>query len=97
MKEFTTVYDSSLQLEVAYSSYDYYSGWNAAWGLMKDVELVTNKGGVYLFSISKTKTETWFPALKTLESKGVGERTNEGFGQVQICNEFHLVFRDNAV
>ncbi|MCG5057187.1 MAG: CRISPR-associated RAMP protein Csx10 [Limnoraphis sp. WC205] len=97
LKEFTTVYDSSLQLEVAYSSYDYYSGWNAAWGLMKDVELVTNKGGVYLFSISKTKTETWFPALKTLESKGVGERTNEGFGQVQICNEFHLVFRDNAV
>ncbi len=95
LKEFATVEDSSLQLEVAYSSYDYYSGWNAAWGLMKDVELVTNKGGVYLFST--TQPNLWFPALETLESKGVGERTNEGFGQIQICNEFHLVFREEAV
>ncbi|EAW35828.1 CRISPR-associated RAMP protein Csx10 [Lyngbya sp. PCC 8106] len=100
LKEFAGIKDSedsSLKLEVAYSSYDYYSGWNAAWGLMKDVELVTNKGGVYLFSISKTQTQTWYSALEILENKGVGERTNEGFGQVQICNEFHLVFREKAV
>jgi CRISPR-associated protein Csx10 len=98
LKEFAGIEnsdDSSLQLEVAYSSYDYYSGWNAAWGLMKDVELVTNKGGVYLFST--TKTETWYSALENLENKGVGERTHEGFGQIQICNEFHLEFQENAV
>ncbi|MEA5518036.1 CRISPR-associated RAMP protein Csx10 [Limnoraphis robusta] len=95
LKEFATDDDSSFQLEVAYSSYDYYSGWNAAWGLMKEVELVTNKGGVYLFST--TQPDLWFTALKTLESKGVGERTNEGFGQIQICNEFHLEFREKAV
>ncbi|WP_413167616.1 CRISPR-associated RAMP protein Csx10 [Capilliphycus salinus ALCB114379] len=95
LKEFAGMEDSSLQLEVAYSSYDYHSGWNSAWGLMKDVELVTNKGGVYLFSTTQYKT--WYPALEKLENKGVGERTNEGFGQIQICNEFHLVFREEAV
>jgi CRISPR-associated protein Csx10 len=87
--------DSSLKLHVAYTSYDYRSGWNAAWGLMKDVELVTNKGAVYLFST--TQVEPWIQALEQLEMHGVGERTCEGFGQVQVCNEFHLVFREDAV
>lgn len=93
LKNFTKVEDSSLKLEAAYSSYDYRSGWNAAWGLMKDVELVTNKGGVYLFST--TEPDKWFEKLGDLEERGVGDRTCEGFGQVQICNEFHLVFREN--
>jgi CRISPR-associated protein Csx10 len=87
--------DSDLQLHAAYSSYDYRSGWNAAWGLMKDVELVTNRGAVYLFSTPSL--ETWKPLLKELEHRGVGERTQEGFGQVQVCSDFHKVFREEAV
>lgn len=87
--------DPELELHATYSSYDYRSGWNAAWGLMKDVELVTNKGAVYLFSTSKL--QDWIHALEKLERRGVGERTSEGFGQVQICSEFHSVFRENAV
>jgi CRISPR-associated protein Csx10 len=94
LRQFAGVDDSTLELHVAYSSYDYVSGWNAAWGLMKDVELVTNKGAVYLFST--TQLDKWLDALANLENRGVGERTAEGFGQVQICNEFHLVFRENA-
>jgi CRISPR-associated protein Csx10 len=89
--------DNFIKLEVAYTTYDYRSGWNAAWGLMKDMELVTNRGGVYLFSIDKAKEKLWIEKLKELELKGVGERTSEGFGQVQICNEFHNVFREEAV
>lgn len=87
--------DSDLTLQATYSSYDYRSGWNAAWGLMKDAELVTIKGAVYLFSTPNL--EAWLPALAMLERKGVGERTTEGFGQVQVCNEFHHVFREAAV
>ena len=86
--------DSSLQLCAAYSSYDYRSGWNSAWGLMKDVELVTNRGGVYLFSTENK--DLWLNAWEDLEIYGIGDRTPEGFGQVQICNEFHNVFRENA-
>jgi CRISPR-associated protein Csx10 len=95
LQQFASIGDESLKLESAYSSYDYRSGWNAAWGLMKDVELVTNKGSVYLFST--TQPDSWLEVLEELELKGVGERTPEGFGQVQVCNDFHLVFREKAV
>jgi len=87
--------DSSLKLEAAYSSYDYRSGWNSAWGLMKDMELVTNKGGVYLFST--TLPDKWFEKLGDLEVRGVGDRTCEGFGQVVVCDEFHRVLWEEAV
>lgn len=93
--QFSGVDDPNLKLHVAYSSYDYRSGWNSAWGLMKDVELITNKGGVYLFST--TQPQLWERALAELEIWGVGERTSEGFGQIRVCNEFHLVFREQAV
>lgn len=95
LQEFAGVKDCSLELCVAYSSYDYRSGWNSAWGRMKDIELITNKGGVYLFSTKNPKL--WEPALSKLEVSGVGDRTPEGFGQVLICNPFHQVFRENAV
>ncbi|MBW4624011.1 MAG: CRISPR-associated RAMP protein Csx10 [Brasilonema octagenarum HA4186-MV1] len=95
LQQFTGVSDTSLQLHAAYSSYDYLSGWNSAWGLMKDVELITEKGSVYLFST--TEKDLWLQALEDLEVKGVGDRTCEGFGSVQICNPFHLVMREEAV
>ncbi|MCC3492970.1 MAG: CRISPR-associated RAMP protein Csx10 [Microcoleus sp. PH2017_16_JOR_D_A] len=87
--------DKSLRLEAAYSSYDFLSGWNAGWGLMKDVELITTKGAVYLFST--TQPELWIQRLGELEMRGLGDRTSEGFGQIQICNDFHLIFRDKPV
>lgn len=95
LQQLTDIQDLSLKLEAAYSSYDYRSGWNSAWGLMKDVELVTNKGAVYLFST--TQPEKWYVALAELEIKGIGEKTSEGFGQLEICNDFHSVFREDAV
>ncbi|QLE54772.1 CRISPR-associated RAMP protein Csx10 [Nostoc sp. TCL26-01] len=94
LQEFTKIDDDSLQLHTAYSSYDYRSGWNSAWGLMKDIELVTSKGSVYLFSTENQ--HLWLQAWENLEIYGIGDRTSEGFGQVQICNEFHSVFREKA-
>jgi CRISPR-associated protein Csx10 len=85
-----------LHLHTAYNSYDYLSGWNSAWGFMKDVELITIKGSVYLFSISTNKINTWIEALNKLKMQGVGERTSEGFGQIEICSEFHQIVRGNA-
>jgi CRISPR-associated protein Csx10 len=64
---------------------------------MKDVELITNKGSVYLFSTIKEKEKDWMAALERLELKGVGDRTAEGFGQVQVCNDFHTIVWEEAV
>lgn len=101
LKQSTGIADPSLKLHVAYSSYDYRSGWNAAWGLMKDVELVTNRGGMYLFSVEVNENgnlfNEWLEALSKLEISGIGDRTSEGFGQIQVCNNFHLVLREEAV
>jgi CRISPR-associated protein Csx10 len=93
--EFAAIDDPSLTLHVAYSSYDYRSGWNSAWGLMKDMELIVNKGSVYLFSTSQLNP--WISALENLCMQGVGERTKEGFGQVQVCHPFHQILREEAV
>lgn len=97
LKQFIDIADPSLKLHDAYSSYDYRSGWNAAWGLMKDVELVTNRGGVYLFSVTSDRFAEWLEALELLEISGVGDRTSEGFGQIRVCNNFHLVLREESV
>lgn len=94
LQEFAGVSDPSLKLHAAYSSYDYLSGWNSAWGLMKDVELITDKGGVYLFSTSQA--DIWMDKLGDLEVRGVGDRTCEGFGQIRVCDEFHLILREEA-
>lgn len=96
LQQFTGVDYGSLKLHTAYSTYNYRSGWNAAWGLMKDIELVTNRGAVYLFSVDKENQGIWIEKLNNLELNGVGDRTCEGFGQVQICNEFHNVLREDA-
>jgi CRISPR-associated protein Csx10 len=84
-------------LEAAYSSYDYRSGWNSAWGLMKDTELITDRSSVYLFSVDKAHEQAWINALTDLESRGIGDRTMEGFGQVRVCDEFHCISREKAV
>ncbi|MFP5274915.1 type III-D CRISPR-associated RAMP protein Csx10 [Coleofasciculus sp.] len=96
LRQFSQLTDYPVELHVAYSSYDYISGWNSAWGLMKDVELITNKGAVYLFSTIKDKEKDWIEALEKLELKGVGDRTCEGFGQVQVCNDFHTIVWEEA-
>lgn len=95
LQDFAGIQDSTLHLETSYSSYDYRAGWNSAWGLMKDMELTTNRGSVFLFSTEQP--DQWYAALQELEWRGIGDRTSEGFGQIQVCNEFHTVFRENAV
>ncbi|MDB9526788.1 CRISPR-associated RAMP protein Csx10 [Oscillatoria sp. CS-180] len=89
--------ESKVTLEMAYSSYDYRSGWNAAWGLPKDVELITKMGSVFLFNIPEVEQDNWIKKLANLESQGVGDRTSEGFGQIKVCDEFHRIMREEPV
>jgi CRISPR-associated protein Csx10 len=87
--------EEDISLCTVYSSYGYRSGWNAAWGLPKDTELVTNMGSVYLFSILKDRQIESYEALAKLEQVGIGNRCSEGYGQVTVCDEFHQVMREN--
>ena len=97
LKQSAGLASSEIRLEMAYSSYDYRSGWNAAWGLPKDVELVTKLGGVFLYSIPMSEGDGWYEYLAKLERWGVGDRASEGFGQIRVCDEFHQVMREASV
>lgn len=87
----------NLQLHASYSGYGYRSGWNTAWGLHKDMQLTTDRGSVYLFSIDQDDRAVWEEALADLEIRGIGHLRAEGFGQVKVCDEFHNVLREEAV
>lgn len=80
--------DADVSLIRSFASYDYVSGWNAAWGLPKGIDLVTRMGSVFVFHTSEI--DTWMPALRILEKIGIGSRREEGFGQILICDPFHL-------
>jgi len=82
------------KLARCYASAEYRGGWNTAWGLPKDTELVARLGSVYVYHIAKPPDDQQLlAALNELEEWGVGERRVEGFGQVRVCDEFHQVIQ----
>ncbi len=67
---------------------DFASGWSTAWGLPKPTNLAAHMGGVYVFRW-EDGLESLVPALERLESQGIGERCDEGFGECLVCHPFH--------
>jgi CRISPR-associated protein Csx10 len=79
------------------------SGWHAAWKLPKFDETAIAAGSVFLFRFKQTRPlanvpleasgkserELFLSAMELLETHGIGERRNEGFGQIRICDYFH--------
>ena len=68
------------------------SGWNAAHRLPKENESAIVAGSVFLFAVRNGTVEklTLLEKLADLENNGIGWRRSEGFGQVLVCDEFHL-------
>ena len=91
----TGVDDPSLTLVRAHAEGDWRGGWQAAWGLPRPTELVARRGSCYLFRT--TNLAAWAAALETLETRGIGARTAEGYGEVRVCDPFHLMLRERAV
>jgi CRISPR-associated protein Csx10 len=91
----TGVSDPSLALVRASAAPAWRGGWNAAWGLPRPTELVAHRGSCYLFRTADIVA--WTAALEALERHGIGQRTAEGYGQLRVCDPFHLVLREQAV
>ena len=83
---------TNVSLIRSFASYNYVGGWNAAWGLPKETDLVTQIGSVFVFHTPDI--DAWLPELQTLENIGIGNRREEGFGQILICDPFHLGTRE---
>jgi CRISPR-associated protein Csx10 len=69
-------------------------GWNAAHGLPRQDEWMVSRGSVYayLYEGDPGGQEALQAKLRELQASGLGARRNEGFGQVVICDDFHLRF-----
>jgi len=69
-------------------------GWNVAHGLPRQDEWMVSRGSVYayLYAGDPSGWAALQDQLRQLQASGLGARRNEGFGQVVLCDEFHLRF-----
>ncbi|MBX5490437.1 MAG: CRISPR-associated RAMP protein Csx10 [Chloroflexi bacterium] len=87
--------DPSLALVRAYAAPAWRSGWHGGWALPRPPELGARRGSCFLFRTADLAR--WETALARLEAHGLGVRTTEGFGDVRVCDPFHLILREQAV
>lgn len=66
------------------------AGWNVKWDRHKPTAVAVNRGSLYLFATDAPLTIDQAQALYALQCDGIGERRPEGYGQIRICDEFHL-------
>lgn len=69
-----------------------WTGWAAAWGLPKPVTTVISAGSVIALRAPAEERAALLDYLTTLAAEGLGERRAEGFGEVLVCDPFHIVF-----
>lgn len=63
-------------------------GFSTAWGLPKPTALGAAQGSVYVFRVEGNE-EALLPELEELETRGVGESTDGGWGEILVCHPFH--------
>ncbi len=66
-------------------------GWQALWQRPKPTHVAVTMGSVYVFMSQRPLTNNDYQQLAALQLAGIGERRPEGFGQIRICDEFHLI------
>ena len=65
-------------------------GWATLWQQPKETNLAVGMGSLYVFEAAQPLTEADGIQLENLQLSGIGMRRQEGFGQVRICDAFHL-------
>ena len=75
------------------TSQSLYSGWSDAWKLPKNVGSTIGGGSVFVFKVD-VLTDKLISALEQLQIWGIGERCEEGYGRLIICDPFHWGFQE---
>ena len=83
--------DGGIFRPLMFSSPVVVGGWSDAWGLPKPTSMAADAGSVYVFKTDDI--EGWADALEMIEAHGIGDRREEGFGAVRICDPFHREVR----
>ena len=81
---------SELRLLRSFAQPDIAGGWNVVWPGPKPTEVSTQRGAVFVFQAPQGLADDDYRRLADLQLDGLGQRRAEGYGQVRICDEFHL-------
>lgn len=65
-------------------------GWQVTWQRHKPTDLAVAMGGLFVFQARHPLQQGDYERLAELQQHGIGERRSEGFGQIRVCDEFHL-------
>ena len=84
----------ALRWVAAVTRHERLRGWNAAHGLPRQDEWAIARGAAYAYRFegAPSEREALNERLAALSEDGVGLRRNEGFGVVEVCDEFHRRF-----
>jgi CRISPR-associated protein Csx10 len=65
-------------------------GWQVSWQRPKASALAVRMSGLWVFATEAPLTKDECAQLAALQLDGIGERRAEGYGQVRVCDNFHL-------
>ncbi len=80
------------QIEQVFSEQDIYKGYDTSKELEKweRKPCVFTKKGTSVLMSTKKRLEDIVETLISMETKGIGKDTYDGFGEIEICNELHV-------
>ncbi len=75
----------------AFTTTSIVGGWNVSWQRPKASDVAVTMGSLFVFQADGPLNHDQYRALTQLQLDGIGERRAEGYGQIRICDEFHLM------
>ena len=81
-------------VEKIFAQNTFYSGFDTSMGYnewRKEPEILTLKGTSFKVSYDRKDKSKALEVLKTLETNGIGNDTNNGYGQIAICHKIHCL------
>lgn len=79
-----------------FTSQGHFSAWSNMWKLNRDIEPTIKMGSVFVYKVD-VLTDELIKALEQLQIWGIGNRREEGFGKVIVCDPFHWGFCEKVV
>jgi CRISPR-associated protein Csx10 len=65
------------------------AGWHTTWQQPKPAQLAVGMGSVFVFKANEPLSDDDCARLAVLQHRGIGERRQEGYGQIRMCDTFH--------
>lgn len=95
LRGYCTKLPVGIEEQGAFVEHELLSGWSQAWGLPKPVGPAIAAGSVFVYRVPNTEQDSLLSFLQQIEANGLGERRGEGFGELVVCDLFHV--RQTAV